>query len=97
MIQFEAIEQGQLALGIASATGDFSLQVQANHFLGGANRLVGDFDRAIYHFKKNVDALVDDQIYDRFGLAFLASVGSRYQLAILLAERGEFAEAAIQE
>jgi class 3 adenylate cyclase/tetratricopeptide (TPR) repeat protein len=91
-----AIEQGQRALGIASAIGDFSLQIQANHFLGGANRLVGDFDRAIYHFKKNVDALVDDQIYDRFGLAFLASVGSRHQLALLLAERGEFAEAAIQ-
>ena len=91
-----AMQQGQRALGIASAIGDFSLQIQANHFLGGANRLVGDFDRAIYHFKKNVDALVDDQIYNRFGLAFLASVGSRHQLALLLAERGEFAEAAIQ-
>ena len=34
-----AIEQGQRALGIASAIGDFSLQIQANHFLGGANRL----------------------------------------------------------
>ncbi len=31
-----AIEQGQRALGIASAIGDFSLQIQANHFLGGA-------------------------------------------------------------
>ena len=91
-----AIEQGQRALGIALAIGDFSLQIQANHFLGGANRLVGDFDRAIYHFKKNVDALVGDQIYDRFGLAFLASVVSRHQLALLLAERGEFAEAAFQ-
>jgi len=90
-----AIEQGQRALEIASAIGDFSLQIQANHFLGGANRLVGDFDRAIYHFKKNVDSLVGDQIYDRFGLAFLASVGSRSQLVLLLSDRGEFTEAAI--
>jgi class 3 adenylate cyclase/tetratricopeptide (TPR) repeat protein len=90
-----AIEQGQRALRIASAIGDFSLQIQANHFLGGANRLVGDFDRAIYHLKKNVESLVGDQIYDRFGLAFLASVGSRSQLVWLLSDRGEFTEAAI--
>jgi class 3 adenylate cyclase/tetratricopeptide (TPR) repeat protein len=90
-----AIEQGQRALRIASAIGDFSLQIQANHFLGGANRLVGDFDRAIYHLKKNVESLVGDQIYDRFGLSFLASVGSRSQLVWLLSDRGEFTEAAI--
>ena len=90
-----AIEQGQRALGIASAIGDFSLQIQANHFLGVANRLVGDFDRAIYHLKKNVESLVGDQIYDRCGLAFLASVGCRQQLVFLLGERGQFTEAAV--
>ena len=40
-------------------------------------------------------SLVGDQIYERFGLVFLASVGSRYQLVLLLSERGEFTEAAI--
>ena len=66
----QAIEKGELAFMIASAIGDFNLQVQANHFLGTSHRMIGDYDRAIYHFKKNVDSLVGDQIYDRFGLAF---------------------------
>ena len=91
----QAIENGQRALAIATAIGDFSLQIQSNHFLGGANWLVGDFDRAIYHLKKNVDSLVGDQIYDRFGLAFLAGVGSRSQLVEILSDRGDFTEAAI--
>ena len=76
----QAIEKAELAFTIASAIGDFNLQVQANHFLGTSHRMIGDYDRAIYHFKKNVDSLVGDQIYDRFGLAFLASVGSHFQL-----------------
>ena len=53
------------------------------------------YDRAIYHFKKNIDSLVGDQIYERFGLAFLASVGSLYHLTWVLSERGEFNEATI--
>ena len=91
----QAIEKAELAFTIASAIGDFNLQVQANHFLGTSHRMIGDYDRAIYHFKKNVDSLVGDQIYDRFGLAFLASVGSRFQLVEILSDRGEFNEAAI--
>ena len=55
----------------------------------------GDYDRAISHFRGNVDSLVGDQIYERFGLVFLASVGSRYQLVLLHSDRGEFTEAAI--
>ncbi len=91
----QAIEKAELAFTIASAIGDFNLQVQANHFLGTSHRMIGDYDRAIYHFKKNVDSLVGDQIYDRFGLAFLASVGSHFQLVEILSDRGEFNEAAI--
>jgi tetratricopeptide (TPR) repeat protein len=91
----QAIEKGERAFAIASAIGNFSLQVQANHFLGSAHRLTGDFDRAIYLFKKNVDALVGDQIYERFGLAFVASVGSLSHLTWNLSEVGEFNEAAI--
>ena len=91
----QAIEKAELAFMIASAIGDFNLQVQANHFLGTSHRMIGDYDRAIYHFKKNVDSLVGDQIYDRFGLAFLASVGSHFQFVEILSDRGEFNEAAI--
>ena len=91
----QAIEKAELAFMIASAIGDFNLQVQANHFLGTSHRMIGDYDRAIYHFKKNVDSLVGDQIYDRFGLAFIASVGSHFQFVEILSDLGEFNEAAI--
>ena len=91
----QAIENGQRALAIAGATGDFGLQIQANHFLGAAHRMIGDYDRAINHFRRNIESLVGDQIYKRFGLVFLASVGSRYQLVLLLSDRGEFTEATV--
>ena len=91
----QGIQTGQRALTIASAIGDFSLKIQANHFLGAAYHRRGDYVRAAEHFKENVDSLVGDQIYQRFGLVFLASVGSRYQLVLLLSDRGEFTEAAV--
>ncbi|HEX6440472.1 MAG TPA: adenylate/guanylate cyclase domain-containing protein [Candidatus Binatia bacterium] len=90
-----AVEKGQRALEISSSTKNFALQVQANHFLASAYHYLGDYDRALTHFRRNVDTLAGDKIYERFGLAFLPSVGSRYQLVILLAERGQFDEAAI--
>ena len=91
----QAIETGQRALAIASAIDDLSLKIQANHFLGSAYYRRGEYDQAIEHFRGNVDALVGDQIYERFGLVFLASVGSRYQLVLLFSDRGEFTEASI--
>ena len=91
----QAIETGQRALAIASAIDDLSLQIQANHFLGSAYYRRGEYDRAIEHFRGNVESLVGDQIYERFGLVFLASVGSRYQLVLLFSDRGEFTEASI--
>ena len=91
----QAIEKAELAFTIASSIGDFNLQVQANHFLGTSHRMIGDYDRAIYHFKKNIDLLVGDQLYDRFGLAFIASVGSHFQLVEILSDLGEFNEAAM--
>ena len=91
----QAIETGQRALSIASAIDDLSLKIQANHFLGSAYYRRGEYDQAIEHFRGNVDSLVGDQIYERFGLVFLASVGSRYQLVLLFSDRGEFTEASI--
>jgi tetratricopeptide (TPR) repeat protein len=91
----QAIENGQRALSISSAIGDFVLQVQANHFLGSAYLAVDDYDRAFNHLTQNVESLAGDQIYDRFGLAFLPAVGSRCQLVFLFEARGEFTEAAV--
>src|SRR5262245_61369015 len=58
----QAIETGQRALAIASAIDDFSLRIQANHFLGSAYYRRGEYDQAIEHFRGNVDAIVGDQI-----------------------------------
>jgi tetratricopeptide (TPR) repeat protein len=90
----QAIQNGERALSISAAIGDFRLQVQANHFLGTVYHTVDEYDRAVNHFTHNVESLVGDQIYEFFGLAFLPSVGCRYQLVFLLAERGEFTQAA---
>ena len=40
----QAIETGQRALAIASAIDDFSLRIQANHFLGSAYYRRGEYD-----------------------------------------------------
>jgi class 3 adenylate cyclase/tetratricopeptide (TPR) repeat protein len=91
----QAIETGRRALAIASAIDDLSLKIQANHFLGSAYYRRGEYDQAIEHFRGNVDSLVGDQIYERFGLVFLASVGSRYQLVLIFSDLGEFTKASI--
>jgi tetratricopeptide (TPR) repeat protein len=91
-----AIEASRQALAIATNIGDFTLQIQVNHYIGSANFNLGNYNEAKSFLIRNVDSLVGDQIYERFGLAFLASVGALYQLALLLSERGEFAEAAFR-
>ena len=52
----QAIENGQRALAIAGATEDFGLQIQANHFLGAAHRMIGDYERAINHFRTDIES-----------------------------------------
>jgi len=88
-----AEELGQRALTIASALGDFPLQVVANFFLGQGYFNVGDYRRAIDHCRRNVAVLEGERAYERLGLTGLPSVLSRAWLAQSLAERGEFAEA----
>jgi class 3 adenylate cyclase/tetratricopeptide (TPR) repeat protein len=91
-----AIEASRQALAIATNLGDFTLLIQANHFLGAAYRMCGNDVEAMRFLRTNIESLVGDRMYERFGLAFLASVGARYQLALLWAGQGQFGEAAIQ-
>ena len=88
-----AVEVSQRAFMIVNTIDDFALQIQVNHYFGSANFGLGNYNEAMSFLTKNVESLVGDQIYKRFGLAFLASVGALYQLALLLSERGQFAEA----
>ncbi len=71
----------------------FALQVVANFFLGQGYFNVGDYRRAIDHFRRNVAALDGERAYERLGLTGLPSVLSRIWLAWALAEQGEFPEA----
>jgi class 3 adenylate cyclase/tetratricopeptide (TPR) repeat protein len=91
--QEQAIESGQRALTINESLGDFTLQVQTNFRLGQSFFALGDYCQAIAFLTRNVELLEGDLIYERFGLAGLASVLSRYSLACTLAEQGVFAEA----
>jgi predicted ATPase/class 3 adenylate cyclase/ribosomal protein L40E len=85
-----AAKAGEEALEIASSINNFTLQVQASHFLGVANWQLGNYPESTRFLTQNINRIVGDQVYERFGLAFLASVGALYQLAVLSAELGQF-------
>jgi tetratricopeptide (TPR) repeat protein len=87
-----AVTSGQRALAVAEALSDFALQILANHYLGYTYGALGDYRRAIELLRRNVDALEGDLLRERFGLAGLPAVISRFFLAWCLAERGEYAE-----
>jgi class 3 adenylate cyclase/tetratricopeptide (TPR) repeat protein len=90
--QDRAIEFGQRALTLAAACGDFALEVIATFFLGLAYFPGGNHRQAVHHHRKNVEALVGEWLYARFGEAGLPAVSSRVYLARSLAELGEFPE-----
>jgi tetratricopeptide (TPR) repeat protein len=90
-----AEQMGQRALSLASARGDFPLEVVANFFLGQGYFNVGDYARAGEHCRRNTTMLEGEHAFQRFGLTGLPAVLSRIWLAWSLAERGEFAEAMV--
>jgi tetratricopeptide (TPR) repeat protein len=87
-----AIVSSQRALALATALGDFVMQVEANFHLGRAYYTQGEYHRAMDRLKWNVEALQDELLQERFGLVGLPSVLSRAFLALCLAELGMFAE-----
>ncbi|MBI3330123.1 MAG: hypothetical protein HYZ81_25875, partial [Nitrospinae bacterium] len=87
-----AVECGQRALSLATALGDFPLQVLANYFLGTAYHDLGDYRRALDCLRQNVASLAGDRLHDHFGLPGLASVLCRARLVSCAAEMGAFAE-----
>ena len=85
-----AVESGERAL--ATAPGDFALQVMATLLLGMACHARGDYGRAVDCFRRNVVSLTGDLIRERFGMIGLPAVLSRTWLVSCLAELGVFAE-----
>jgi transcriptional regulator with AAA-type ATPase domain/tetratricopeptide (TPR) repeat protein len=87
-----ARESGGRALSIADRLGDFPLQIATNTYLGQVHYDLGLYETGIVHLRRNVEGLVGDLVFERFGLPFLSSVHSRVWLVLCLSERGKFAE-----
>src|SRR5262249_42205236 len=61
-----AVESGERALALATALGDFTLQVMATFFLGLAYHALGNYRRAVDCFSKSVVSLPGDLLRERF-------------------------------
>jgi class 3 adenylate cyclase/tetratricopeptide (TPR) repeat protein len=87
-----AVESGERALALATALGDFALQVMATLFLGTACCAVGEYRRAVDYFSRNVALLTGELRRERFGMTGLPAVISRTWFVSCLADLGEFDE-----
>ena len=83
---------GQRALAMATASGDFALEMMATFNLGLYYSLLGNYRQAIHFHRKNVEALVGEWLYRHLGDAAPLSVTSRFRLVWSLAELGDFIE-----
>jgi class 3 adenylate cyclase/tetratricopeptide (TPR) repeat protein len=90
--QERAIASAQRALGLATALGDFTLQIDTNFRLGRAYDSLGDYRQAAEFFRRNVAALVGEHRQQRFDQPGLPSVLSRAWLVLCLGELGAFEE-----
>jgi transcriptional regulator with AAA-type ATPase domain/tetratricopeptide (TPR) repeat protein len=91
-----ALEYGKRTQAISEVLRDFSLDVATNAYVGQIHLGLGEYRTATALFRKNVEAIVGDLIYERFGLPQLPAVHSRYCLVLCLAELGEFAEGIVR-
>ena len=83
---------GQRALAIATASGDFALEMMATFNLGIYYNILGNYRQAVHYHRKNAEALVGEWLYARLGDPGSLSVGSRFWLVRSLAELGDFSE-----
>lgn len=83
------------ARAVTEALGDFPLRVAANHYLGAASFLAGDYRQAKDFFLRNVELLAGDRSWERCGLTGFPAVMSRWLLAESLANEGEFEEGVV--
>ncbi len=88
----QAIAAGERALAMATASGDFGLQIVTNAYLGFAYHALGDYHWAMDFLRRNVAALEGELVRERFGQVGLVSVLSRTWLVWCLAEVGAFTE-----
>jgi tetratricopeptide (TPR) repeat protein len=90
--QDRAIETGQRALTIATASDDFALEMMATFFLGLSYLALGNYHQEAHYHRRNVEALQGQWRYERFGEPGLPYVFCRAYLDWSLAEMGAFVE-----
>jgi class 3 adenylate cyclase/tetratricopeptide (TPR) repeat protein len=87
-----AIEAGQRALTLATASGAFEIQVVAQTYLGVAYTAVGHFRLALDFSRRVMELLTGEQRFAFFGQGNLPAVVCRVFVIWTLAELGGFAE-----
>ncbi len=88
-----AIQCGQRALAVASATGDQPLELLTHFHLGRALFGVGEHRRAIDSLSRTAAGLARDDLYERFGMPAFPAVTCHALKALCLAQLGEFGAA----
>jgi hypothetical protein len=72
---------GQRALGIATASRDFALEMMATLNVGINYHIRGNYRLAAHYHRKNAEALVGEWLYERLGEASLPSVFCRLKVS----------------
>jgi class 3 adenylate cyclase/tetratricopeptide (TPR) repeat protein len=92
----EAVTACERAIGMARILEDYGLEVLATFFMGQAYYCLGNYPKAVEAQRRNLVPLYSPVVRERFGGLGLPFAFSRSSLALALAERGEFVEAAVQ-
>jgi class 3 adenylate cyclase/tetratricopeptide (TPR) repeat protein len=83
----------QRGLALAEAVGDLALLVSTRHNLGQICRCMGDYHRAATILRQTVELLQGAVTRTRLGRSLYSEVSARVNLAVCLAELGEFRQA----
>jgi class 3 adenylate cyclase/tetratricopeptide (TPR) repeat protein len=89
-----AIAAGQQALALATTSGLFDVQVNAQNHLSVAYYVAGHFRQALDVSQRTIAVLTGELLAERFGLAIFPALLGRGYAALCLAELGGFAEGA---
>jgi tetratricopeptide (TPR) repeat protein len=90
-----AVKAAERDLAVGASFGNFGMRVVASCRLGQAQHALGNYGQAADLFRQIVGSLQGNLIHERFRMAAFPAVWARSYLAWSLAERGEFAEAAV--
>jgi len=89
-----AIAAGQQALALATTSGLFDVQINAQSHLHTAYYAAGDFRQALDVAQRLIAVFTGERLAERFGLPIFPGLLTRGYAALCLAELGDFAEGA---